>query len=121
MKTNTLLYLPFLLSALFVAACTKDKAPIAAPIPTECTDTISFAHQIGPLLEDYCISCHNPMNPSSGYNFTTHAGVAENANLMLSAIRHDSGVSPMPQNMPALPDSLIQQFSCWVAQGKLDN
>jgi hypothetical protein len=121
MKKNTFLCMPFLLSALFLISCTKDKAPVATPIPTDCADTISFAHQIGPLLNDYCISCHNPSNPSAGYHFTTHADVSENAMLMLSAIRHESGVSPMPQNMPSIPDSLIQQFSCWVAQGKLDN
>jgi len=119
-KLQILLYTSLLCAALLMAACTKDKAPVAAPAP-ECADTISFTHQIGPMLENNCISCHNSGNPSAGYNFTTYESVAEHAAIILSAIRHDGGTTPMPQNMPALPDSIVQQFDCWVAQGKQNN
>jgi hypothetical protein len=39
----------------------------------------------------------------------------------LNSLRGEGGKQLMPQGGPALQDSLIEQFSCWVNQGKLNN
>lgn len=106
--------------ALLAFSCTKDKAPAIDP---NCTETISFSQEIQPMISQNCSTsgCHDASTQASGYNFTTHAGVAAHASVILNAIRHEGGATPMPQGAPKLADSLIQQFSCWAGQGALNN
>ena len=102
-------------------SCSKDNvADFAGP---GCTDTISFAAKIQPMINANCATsgCHDPGTQSSGYDFSTYENIAANATIMLQAMRWESGVTPMPLGGNQLPDSLIQQFSCWVNQGKKDN
>ncbi len=107
---------------LLTASCTKDKVA-AIVIDPNCPDTISFAAKIQPLVNANCSTsgCHDANTQASGYNFTSYEGIAPNASIMLSAMRSESGVVPMPQGGPSLPDSLIQQFNCWTGQGKQNN
>lgn len=98
-------------------SCTKEKVP---NVPFDCTDTISFASQIAPLISNNCISCHDTGN-STGYIFTNHSNISNNAIDILNALRGEGGKQLMPQGGPALNDTLIQQFSCWVNQGTLNN
>ena len=78
----------------------------------ECIDEVSFAYQIKPLIDINCASCHN---------FSTHESISENAALMLRAMRAEDSTVLMPLDGPALPDAFLQQFSCWINQGKLNN
>jgi hypothetical protein len=100
-------------------ACTKDKTSVSA---ASCPDTISFANQVKPIIDLNCATsgCHNSAS-SGGYNLTTYSAISANANIILSVIKHESGVTPMPFGGAKLADSLIQQFECWVIQGKLEN
>jgi hypothetical protein len=88
-----------------------------------CQDTVSYAQKIQPLINQNCSTsgCHDTGSQAGGYDFTDYGTVAAHASLMISAMRHESGVSQMPQGQPQLADSLIQQFSCWIEQGKLEN
>lgn len=117
------IYFFSVLFVLFMVSCTKDKAPAVQPLDPNCTDTISFSLQVKPLIEQNCSTsgCHDAATASDGYDFTTHANIAQNTSIMLSAMRSESGATPMPLGGPELPDSLIQQFSCWAGQGKLNN
>lgn len=98
-------------------SCTKEKVP---EVPFDCADTISFAAQIAPLISNNCISCHDTGN-STGYTFTNHTNISSNATDILNSLRGEGGKQLMPQGGPALNDSLIEQFSCWVNQGTLNN
>lgn len=100
-------------------SCTKKKVeePFVDP---NCSDTISFVTQIAPMIQANCVSCHGTGN-STGYTFTNHTNISSNATDMLNAMKGQGGFQLMPQGGPALNDSLIQQFSCWVSQGKLNN
>jgi hypothetical protein len=51
---------------------------------------------------------------------TGHANVSSNATLILNSL-NGAGVQLMPLGGPALNDSLINQFSCWISQGKSNN
>jgi hypothetical protein len=79
--------------------------------------------KIQPLILQNCATsgCHDATTQESGYDLTNHTNISANANIILSTMRWENGVVQMPYNLSQLPDSLIQQFSCWVKQGKLDN
>lgn len=100
-------------------SCTKEKVPVT-PIDPNCTDTISFSGQIAPMISNNCVSCHDSGN-STGYTLTNHTNISANATAMLNAMQASGGMQLMPEGGPALHDTLIQQFSCWVNQGKLNN
>lgn len=99
------------------SSCTKDRVPVVEVL--DCPDTISFATDVLPIMQDQCFSCHSPGN-NTGYIFTDHASIANQTTAIIGAMRGD-GYDLMPQGGPALPDSLIQKIRCWVQQGKLNN
>ena len=98
-------------------SCTKDKAAV-----NPCPDQISYSTNIVPAITNTCTTsgCHDATS-AGGLNLTTHAAVSANANLILSAIRHDAGISSMPLGGNQWPQTNIDNFKCWLAQGALDN
>lgn len=105
---------------LTITACTKDKVQ-PAPIDATCTDTISFANDILPIMENNCTSCHDANNPSGGYDLSNYAGVTQNTGKVLGSIRQDGSASSMPQGSDKIADSLIQKVNCWINQGAKNN
>jgi hypothetical protein len=105
---------------LTISACTKDKVQPAVA-DTTCVDTISFANDVLPILENNCNSCHNATNPSGNYDLSTYTGVSQNPGKVLSSMLQDGSASSMPQGGDKLADSLIQKVSCWINQGALNN
>jgi len=116
------------LSIIFITilyACKKDKAVEFVAVSTPniyCTDTISFIGQIKPLFIQSCatMGCHNAMMGAGGYILENYNQISTNATIALKTMQHN-GASPMPKAQPQLPDSIIQQFECWINQGKLNN
>ncbi len=122
MKLKITVYTLFLLSTtLILTACRKEKAPFT-PVSSDCPNTISFQTQIKTLMDNNCSTsgCHDATG-QAGYVLTNHSQVSLHANQILKVIRHEAGVENMPQGAPKLADSLIQQFSCWINQGKPNN
>lgn len=101
--------------------CKKEKVG-ENDLVVNCPDTISFQSNIVPLINTNCSTsgCHDA-SQAGGYTFSTHASIAANADIILKAIRHDSGVSPMPQGGSKLSDAQVLAFNCWIQQGKLNN
>ncbi len=82
----------------------------------ECSDTISFNRDIFPTIIGYCSGCHDA---SQSLSLTNHSEISYHATAILNTL---NGVPfLMPDGGPPLADSLIQQFECWINQGKLDN
>lgn len=108
------------LMVLFVAtifnSCAKEKVPVITTAP-DCTDTVRFATQIAPMIQNHCISCHN--TGGSLPKLTNHSEISSSATAILNTMKGTPQL--MPQGGPALNDSLIQQFTCWISQGKLNN
>lgn len=105
------------LALVFPSACTKEKAP--APLPeVACTTTILFSQQIAPMIQDNCASCHDAGAGTSPV-LSNYSEIAANGEAILSTLHGTPQL--MPQGGPALPDSLIRQFQCWIQQGKLNN
>lgn len=105
------------------ASCTKANVSQYHVLSSDCPDTISFAAKIQPLVQASCATggCHDASSAAGGYNLTTHDNIAANASIMLSAMRWENGTAAMPDGGDQLADSLLQQFSCWIQQGKLNN
>jgi uncharacterized membrane protein len=103
-------------SVAFVSSCTKEKVPVQT-VTADCTDTIHFATQIAPLIQNNCISCHDA--GGSMPTLTNYSEISANATAVLGSLNGSPQL--MPQGGPALNDTLIQQFTCWINQGKLDN
>lgn len=102
------------------SSCKKDKTSPATS--GDCPDTISFATKIEPLIQQNCSTtgCHDAAS-AGGYNLLGHSNISANATIVLSVIKHDAGVTPMPFGGTKLADSLATQFNCWIQQGKLNN
>ena len=116
MKKSIILFTGLIAALFFTTSCDKDKTTLTN-VNLNCPDTISFAAKIQPMLNDNCIGCHSAGGTAP--NLTTHSSVSANASAILNSMK---GVPQlMPQGGPALADSLIQYFECWINQGKLNN
>jgi hypothetical protein len=121
MKSLLIIFSALILGVFTMSSCKKDKVPVIEDCSTiGCSDTISFANQIMPMIQNYCVNCHKPGNASGGYSLSTYAEISDNAGAILNSL-YGTSLQLMPQGGPALADTLIQQFSCWKCQGKLDN
>ena len=109
----------FVVSIFVIAACKSDKIQ---PVDPNCPEVISFTEKIEPMILNSCATsgCH-----AAGFQsptLETHADISAEANDILVRIQLDPTSSQlMPSGGPKLADSLIQQFKCWVDQGKQDN
>jgi hypothetical protein len=103
--------------ASLTSSCTKDKVPVPLEAIT-CNDTISFSQQIAPMIQNNCASCHGS---GAGTNpvLSNYSEISSNSVSILNTLKGTPQL--MPQGGPALADSLIQQFQCWIQQGKKDN
>lgn len=97
-------------------SCSKEKTPLPF-LNANCPDTISFSAKILPMIVDKCSACHNGTNQSLLSNY---GNIEPKAETILKYLKAD-GVPVMPSGGPALHDTLIQQFECWISQGKLNN
>ena len=105
---------------LLSASCKKDQTPV--PVPVDCADTILYSLQIQPLLDLNCNTsgCHNSGSAQAGFDLTSHVNVSSSSNDVFAAMNH-TGPNPMPIGADKINDSLIEQFRCWIQQGKLNN
>ena len=107
-----------LVSFMVLFSCSKDK--VIDNQAFICTDEVLFAQEIEPLINQYCIGCHSAGSSYGGYNLEGHSNIANQSQQILGAMQAD-GFQLMPIGGPALNDTLIQRFRCWIEQGKLDN
>lgn len=131
MKKN-LIYVISLI-ALLIFSCRKEENKITSPVVSntnKSTDTskvdtstkildtinISFALHIEPMYKKYCISCHNAKFSAGKIDLSTYSKISQYADNSLKAIQNGS----MPPS-GKLNDSVINQFSNWILQGKNNN
>lgn len=106
-----------MLVLLLPSGCSKEKAPLPI-VDITCPDTISFSQKIAPMIQDNCSGCHGSGAGTSPV-LSNHAEISGSAEAILNALKGSPQL--MPQGGPALADSLIQQFQCWIQQGKMNN
>lgn len=93
---------------------------------TDCdTTTVTFSGTIQPILNAYCVGCHDADSPSGGISLTAYLGTGSNDGIvdvagdgrLLGAIQGVYGYEPMPPGTTMLPDCLIDQIRIWVEAG----
>jgi hypothetical protein len=122
-----------------IVANTSAPTDLPSPIPpTEVPatqvssqgDTISFANDILPLLNNRCANCHGGNRTEEGLNLLSYAAI-------MSGSKNGAVVTPgdadnsllvellvsqeMPKRGPKLTPTQIQPIIDWINQGALDN
>lgn len=105
-----------IVSTVVTVSCKKDRVPPSI-ITADCPDTVHFASQIAPMITTNCIGCHG----AGGFQptLTNYTEISDKASEILGTLQGTPQL--MPQGGPALNDTLIQQFKCWINQGKQNN
>lgn len=121
MKYSFFFAATFITTLIFSTACSKDRAP--DPIPFECADTtISYSLSIEPLVIENCATsgCHGN-SAAGGYRLDSYEKIEQHKFDIITVIKHEDGLTPMPLGAPKLSITQIQSFVCWVEQGAPNN
>lgn len=106
--------------------------PITLSVAADAAE-VSFHREIRPVLERACQGCHQPNTKSSGLDLTTFAALEAGgkrgvpvkrgapADSLLVKYLTGEAKPRMPLGQPALPDSDIDLFRRWIAEGAKDD
>lgn len=88
---------------------------------------IGFSAQVKPIIDSYCVGCHNASSSNGGVNLNGYPQVKKYAealrngtSLLVGTIRHKSGFKAMPPSS-TLDECSLRKIELWIDQGKLDN
>ena len=104
--------------------------PSAATQPAAQGTTVSFTHDIVPIIESRCINCHGGQRTEKGLDLKTFDSLmagSENGPVITPGDAVDSKFvelvanQKMPKRGPKLTPPQIQLFTEWVNQGALNN
>ena len=95
---------------------------MSPPTPEAAADTLCFQRDIFPIINTNCAmsKCHDAITHAEGYNLTTYAGIMKGVKAgapTSSKVYTEVRSNAMPQDRPALPDSLKEKIRLWIAQG----
>lgn len=103
-------------------ACEDDDKVVVTNQPQDICDSLDvlYTNDIKPLLDDAGCSgsyCHG--SGAAGYTISDYETTKTSAEdpKFLRAIRHETGVSPMPKGRDQLSDEEIQLIECWIQSG----
>jgi uncharacterized membrane protein len=87
------------------------------------TISVSYAADIQPILNTYCVTCHGSSNPNGGVSLNTYERVQQVANSgkLYGVISWASGFIKMPLGGNQVPGCDIEKIGAWISQGTLDN
>lgn len=87
-------------------------------------EVVSYQTHVLPLLEKHkCVACHETADPAGGITLEGYGRVTpyiEDGSL-LSSIRYESGVEPMPRDYPRMPDCEVEMIAKWITAGYPNN
>lgn len=83
----------------------------------------SYAANLAPIIELYCVGCHGGSNPSDGLSMENinEVRAAVNEGEFINALNGANGIELMPPNSTGLPDCYKEQFQNWINAGMPDN
>jgi cytochrome c553 len=114
-----------LVSTFCFAGCYYDKDDVLNQYSTSACDTtvITYSQSIVPVISASCLGCHGGANASAGIRLDNYTGLKTMVNngLLLKAVTHSPGASPMPKNGTKLNDCSIAKISKWIAAGAPQN
>lgn len=104
--------------------------PAAATQPAAQGATVSFAHDVLPIIESRCINCHGGERVEKGLNLKTYIDMmagSENGPVVTAGNAADSKLvelitnQKMPKRGPKLTPPQVELIMQWVNQGALNN
>jgi len=109
---------------LIVISCYYDSVEYLYPQINNTCDTtnITFSGSVKPILDNFCLSCHNNSNADAsgfGIKLENIADVEIKANdgtLMKSILHTGNFPMPLPLGSPKLDDCKIATFRIWIAK-----
>jgi hypothetical protein len=125
MKRVFTLFSILIIVVIAYSGCYYDKAELVYPQPPVCdTVNMKYSQDIVPILNANCYVCHGgTASGSGGRKFDTHPLLLNyvNSGDLVKAITHTGGVTPMPYNLPKLPECAINKIRAWVNRGAPNN
>lgn len=113
-----------------VVEATEETAPVEAPTEAASPASVSYAANVKPIFDAYCIECHGVESKKEGLDMLTY----EN---LIAGSRHGPVLVPgdannsllvqlivegeMPNRGPALTPEEMQVIIDWINQGALNN
>jgi hypothetical protein len=101
-----------------MAGCAYAKKDVVQ-VPCVIADTVSYAKDIIPILQNNCYSCHSEASNVSGVlldNYNALKFYAQDGYLY-GTISHLSGYNPMPEDASKLDDCTIALIKKWIDAG----
>ena len=88
-----------------------------------CDTSSKYASRVQPILDKWCITCHNSTLTSGNHNLSNYNGVAASIQTgrFTGSIQHSSGFSAMPQGGSKLSDCDINAIVKWINAGYPNN
>lgn len=94
-------------------------------------ETVSFAADIAPILNEHCSNCHgNARQPRGRFNLTTFESMLRGGDsgpplvpgkpqnsLLVQMLRGTAGSQRMPAGRPPLPEPVIAKIETWIQEG----
>ncbi len=83
----------------------------------------AFAADILPMLQNYCIGCHNASRSDGGVNLESYDKVipyVEDGSL-IGSMKYEVSFAPMPPSGSRLSDCRIAQVQKWIDEGAQNN
>lgn len=88
------------------------------------TVNVSFSGKIQPLINTWCVGCHNTSNAGGGFDLSTYQGVKNSitpTNRLSGSIEHLSGYSSMPKGATMLDPCDIKAIQNWISSSYPNN
>lgn len=114
----------FIAILVYFTSCKKGKAADPREGESSNCDTISFANDILPIMQNSCAfsGCHSTASAQDGVALSNYNEVnAVSSSRLIGSIKHTAGFDAMPQGGGKIPQGKIDTIQCWIDQGKLNN
>jgi len=88
-----------------------------------CDTNHNYANRIQPLMDKWCVSCHNSTTAGAGYDLSHYNGVKQCIidGRFLGSIQQAAGYSPMPKASGALSTCDQTAIQKWIQAGYPNN
>ena len=109
---------------LATVSCTYHSEEELYPTPPCDTTNVTYSGVVVQIIEQNCFDCHSNENVAvsnvslEGYD---NLKIKVDDETLLKTIKHEPGVSPMPDDRPKLNDCDILKIELWVNEGAPNN
>jgi len=87
------------------------------------TTNVTFSKNVFPIIQTYCLGCHNTTNPGGGIYLRNYNDLVASVKTgkLWGSINHDVGYFAMPKNGNKLSSCELSTFNIWITNGTPNN